>query len=118
MIQKFIFDNPTALQLWDLTPIVREKIQASGERLDLLLGYYNNRYEIEVQLDATNLSHIIRTWDTERKRYPQYDYCAVIVAEEITAKLKYIFYKTSIQQEKAFFDALGDDPEVKELMKD
>ncbi|MBR2187548.1 MAG: hypothetical protein IJ857_09435, partial [Lachnospiraceae bacterium] len=32
---------------------------------------------------------IIRTieyWDTEKKRYPQYDHCAVIVAEEITGR--------------------------------
>lgn len=89
MIQKFIFDNPTALQLGDLTPIVREKIQPSGGRLDLLLGDDNNRYEVEVQLGSTDPSHIIRTieyWDTERKRYPQYDHCAVIVAEEITAR--------------------------------
>ena len=89
MIQEFIFDNPTALQLGDLTPIVREKIQPSGGRLDLLLGDDNNRYEVEVQLGATDPSHIIRTieyWDTERKRYPQYDHCAVIVAEEITAR--------------------------------
>ena len=89
MIQKFIFDNPTALQLGDLTPIVREKIQPSGGRLDLLLGDDNNRYEVEVQLGSTDPSHIIRTikyWDTERKRYSQYDHCAVIVAEEITAR--------------------------------
>ena len=34
-------------------------------------------------------SHIIRAveyWDIERKRYPQYDHCAVIVAENITAR--------------------------------
>lgn len=34
-------------------------------------------------------SHIIRTieyWDIERKRYPQYEHCAVIVAEDITAR--------------------------------
>ena len=77
------------MQLRDLTPIVREKIQPSGERLDLLLGDDNNRYEVEVQLSATDPSHIIRTikyWDTERKRYSQYDHCAVIVAEEITAR--------------------------------
>ena len=89
MIQEFIFKNPTSLQLGDLTPIVREKIQPSGGRLDLLLGDDNNRYEVEIQLGATDPSHIIRTieyWDTERKRYPQYDHCAVIVAEDITAR--------------------------------
>ena len=47
------------------------------------------RYEVELQLGATDESHIIRTieyWDTERRRYPQYDHVAVIVAEEITAR--------------------------------
>ena len=46
-------------------------------------------YEIEIQLGATDPRHIIRTieyWDTEKKRYPQYDYCAVIVVEEITGR--------------------------------
>ena len=48
-----------------------------------------SRYEVEIQLGATDPSHIIRTieyWDTEKKRYPQYDHCAVIVAEEITGR--------------------------------
>ena len=34
-------------------------------------------------------SHIIRTieyWDIERKRYPQYEHCAVLVAEDITSR--------------------------------
>lgn len=61
-----------------------------GGRLDILLfDGDNTRYEVEVQLGATDPSHIIRTieyWDTERKRYPQYDHCAVIVAEEITGR--------------------------------
>lgn len=49
----------------------------------------NRRYEVEIQLGKTDESHIIRTieyWDIERKRYPQYDHCAVIVAEEITSR--------------------------------
>ena len=90
MIQKFIFDNPTVLGLGDLTPIQREKIQPSGGRLDILLADDSgSRYEVEIQLGATDPSHIIRTieyWDTEKKRYPQYDHCAVIVAEEITGR--------------------------------
>ena len=47
------------------------------------------RYEVEIQLGKTDASHIIRTieyWDIERKRYPQYDHVAVIVAEEITGR--------------------------------
>ena len=90
LIQGFIFNNPSVLGLGELTPIQREKIQPAGGRLDLLLADDNGtRYEIEVQLGATDPSHIIRTieyWDTERKRYPQYDHCAVIVAEEITGR--------------------------------
>ncbi len=49
----------------------------------------SRRYELELQLGQTDESHIIRTieyWDFERKRYPQYDHCAVIVAEDITGR--------------------------------
>src|SRR4029077_20223000 len=47
------------------------------------------RYEVELQLGSTDESHIIRTieyWDVERKRYPQYEHTAVIVAEDITSR--------------------------------
>ena len=90
LIQNFIFNDPSVLGLGDLTPIQREKIQPAGGRLDILLADDNGtRYEVEIQLGATDPSHIIRTieyWDTEKKRYPQYDHCAVIVAEEITGR--------------------------------
>ena len=88
-IQQFIFDNPSVLGLGEISPIRREKVQPSGGRLDLLLGDDEVRYEVEIMLGATDPSHIIRTieyWDNERKRYPQYDHCAVIVAEEITGR--------------------------------
>lgn len=90
MIQKYISDNPSVLGLGDLTTLRREKIQPSKGRLDIMLQDDNNtRFEVEVQLGATDPSHIIRTieyWDIERKRYPQYDHCAVIIAEEITSR--------------------------------
>ena len=90
MIQEFIFNDPKVLGLGDLSAIQREKIQPSGGRLDILLADDDgNRYEVEIQLGPTDPSHIIRTieyWDTEKKRYPQYDHCAVIVAEEITGR--------------------------------
>ena len=90
MIQKYISDNPAVLGLGELTTIKREKIQPSKGRIDIILqDDDNNRYEVEVQLGATDPSHIIRTieyWDVERKRSPQYDHCAVIVAEEITGR--------------------------------
>jgi len=47
------------------------------------------RYEVEIQLGPTDEAHIIRTieyWDIERKRYPQYEHCAVLVAEDITSR--------------------------------
>ena len=46
------------------------------------------RYVVEIQLGPTDETHIMRTieyWDVERKRYPQYDHCAVLVAEDITS---------------------------------
>ena len=90
-IQEFIFSNPSVLGLGDLIPIQREKTQPLGGRLDLLLADSDGvaRYEVEIQLGATDPSHIIRTieyWDTEKKRYPKYDHCAVIIAEEITGR--------------------------------
>jgi len=44
---------------------------------------------VELQLGKTDESHIFRTieyWDLERKRYPQYDHVAVLVAEDITSR--------------------------------
>lgn len=92
MIQDYIFDNPSVLGLGELQPIVKEKVQPAGGRLDMLFADEDsNRYEVELQLGATDPSHIIRTleyWDTERKRYPQYDHTAVIVAEDITSRFQ------------------------------
>lgn len=89
-IQKYIYENPSVLGLGELSGIQREKIQPAGGRIDLLMtDDENTRYEIEIQLGATDPSHIIRTieyWDIEKKRYPQYDHCAVIIAEEITGR--------------------------------
>lgn len=90
-IQEFIFNDPSVLGLGNLIPIGREKTQPMGGRLDILLSDQDGveRYEVEIQLGSTDPSHIIRTieyWDTEKKRYPQYNHCAVIVAEEITGR--------------------------------
>jgi hypothetical protein len=90
-VQARIAENPTLLGLGELVLRDKERSQPRGGRLDLLLQdpESNRRYEVELQLGATDESHIIRTieyWDLERKRYPQYDHSAVIVAEEITAR--------------------------------
>ena len=90
-LQERIAEDPTILGLGDLILKDKERVQPSGGRLDLLLqdSDSNQRYEVEIQLGSTNETHIIRTieyWDIERKRYPQYDHTAVIVAENITSR--------------------------------
>jgi hypothetical protein len=90
-VQQQIADDPSLLGLGDLLVKDKERIQAGAGRLDLLLQDPDTlkRYEVEIQLGASDESHIIRTieyWDIERKRYPQYEHAAVIVAEEITAR--------------------------------
>jgi len=90
-VQDKIADDPSILGLGDLMLLNEELIQPSGGRLDLLLYDSDNeqRYEVEIQLGRVDESHIIRTieyWDIERKRYPQYDHIAVIIAEEITGR--------------------------------
>jgi hypothetical protein len=90
-IQKLVEDDPAILGLGDLVLRDKERIQPRAGRLDLLLQDPDTkrRYEVELQLGATDETHIIRAieyWDIERKRYPQYDHCAVIVAEDITSR--------------------------------
>jgi hypothetical protein len=90
-LQKQIADDPTLLGLGDLQVIKRERIQASGGRIDFLMADFESdiRYEVEIMLGAVDESHIIRTieyWDVERQRYPTLQHCAVIVAEEITSR--------------------------------
>lgn len=90
-LQDRIGEDPSLLGLGDLVLRDRERPQAGAGRLDLLLQDVdaNRRYEVEIQLGKTDESHIIRTieyWDIERKRYPQYDHAAVIVAEDITSR--------------------------------
>lgn len=90
-IQQRIQEKPAILGLGDLVVRDVERLQPRAGRLDLLLQDIetDRRYEVELQLGSTDESHIIRTieyWDIERKRYPQYDHCAVIVAEEMTAR--------------------------------
>jgi hypothetical protein len=90
-VQDRIAEKPAILGLGDdLVLKDRERSLPHAGRLDLLLQDEDNRrYEVEVQLGATDESHIIRTieyWDDERKSKRQFDHCAVIVAEEITAR--------------------------------
>jgi len=90
-VQKLIADDPAILGLGDLVLRDQERIQPRAGRLDLLLQdrETKRRYEVELQLGSTDETHIIRTieyWDIERKRYPQYDHCAVLIAEDVTSR--------------------------------
>lgn len=90
-LQEKIAESPEILGLGELILIDKERKQPRAGRLDLLLQdpEINKRYEVEIQLGKTDESHIIRTieyWDIERKRYPQYEHCAVIIAEDITSR--------------------------------
>ncbi len=90
-VQHVIAEAPTILGLGDLILKDKERIHPKAGRLDLLLqdAESKRRYEVEVQFGKVDESHIIRTieyWDIERKRYPQYDHCAVIIAEDITSR--------------------------------
>jgi len=86
-----IVENPSLLGLGEVEVRGRQRAQPRSGRLDLLLEDTESRqrYEVEIQLGKTDESHIIRAieyWDIERKRYPQYDHCAVLVAEDITSR--------------------------------
>lgn len=90
-VQDIIADDPSILGLGDLILRDRERIHPRAGRLDLLLQDPESlkRYEVELQLGSTDEAHIIRCieyWDIERKRYPQYEHCAVLVAEDITSR--------------------------------
>jgi hypothetical protein len=90
-VQARIAEDPSILGLGDLVLKDKERNLPRGGRLDLLFqdAESNTRYEVEIMLGGTDESHIIRTieyWDLEKKRYPQYDHYAVIVAEDITSR--------------------------------
>ncbi len=90
-LQDIIAEDPSILGIGDVILKDKERIHAGAGRLDLLLQEADGhgRYEVEIQLGATDESHIIRTieyWDIEKRKYPQYDHTAVIIAEDITSR--------------------------------
>ena len=85
-LQDVIYANPEKLGLGNLVTVRKEKSQSNGGRLDILLKdpTDNTMYEVEVMLGDTDPSHIIRTieyWDNEKRRYPQRQHFAVLIAE-------------------------------------
>lgn len=90
-LQDQIWGNPAALGLGDLDAVSKERRQNAGGRLDILLKdpQDDSMYEVEVMLGETDETHIIRTieyWDNEKRRWPQRQHYAVLVAEQITRR--------------------------------
>ncbi|MDZ4204297.1 MAG: hypothetical protein U1C46_05705 [Bacteroidales bacterium] len=85
-LQDIIYANPEKLGLGNLVAIRKEKRQSKGGRLDILLKdpADNTMYEVEIMLGETDPSHIIRSieyWDNEKRKYPQRQHFAVLIAE-------------------------------------
>src|SRR5580704_11237617 len=90
-LQNQISDNPNCLGLGELETIAKERQQSSGGRLDILLKNPDDdsMYEVEVMLGETDETHIIRTieyWDNEKRKWPQRQHFAVLVAEHINRR--------------------------------
>ena len=90
-LQQLITSDPGILGLGNVDVRDVERRQFRAGRLDLLLEDPDNevRYVVELQLGPTDESHIIRTieyWDLEKRRFPNYDHVAVIVAEDVTSR--------------------------------
>ena len=90
-LQDQIYNNPNCLGLGELDAIDKERRQSSGGRLDILLKNPedDSMYEVECMLGETDESHIIRTieyWDNEKRKWPQRQHYAVLIAESITRR--------------------------------
>jgi len=90
-IQDRIADDPSILGLGDLRVYARERVLPGSGRVDFVLEdpETDRRYVVEIQLGATDPSHIVRTleyWDIERRRHPRYEHVAVLIAEDITGR--------------------------------
>jgi|SRR5258708_7645143 hypothetical protein len=90
-LEQHIESDPTILRLGDVAIIERQRRQEKAGRLDLLLedDSGDKRYEVELMLGSTDESHLIRTieyWDIERRKWPGYEHCAVLIAEDVTTR--------------------------------
>jgi len=96
-LQDKVEEDPSILGLGNLEVLEREHTQSSGGRIDFLLRNEDGDtfYEVEIQLGKTDPSHIIRTieyWDNQKRRYPNQDHRAVLVAEDITNRFFNVVY--------------------------
>jgi hypothetical protein len=100
-LQDQIYQNPTCLGLGQLEAIAKERQQSSGGRLDILLKNPEDdaMYEVEVMLGETDETHIIRTieyWDNEKRRWPQRQHFAILVAEHINRRFFNVIHLLSL----------------------
>src|SRR2546426_6973029 len=89
-LQDQIYKNPACLGLGELDALAKERSQVGG-RLDILLkdSEDDTMYEVEVMVGETDETHIIRTieyWDNEKRRWPQRQHIAVLIAEQINRR--------------------------------
>ncbi len=90
-----IAEDPAVLGLGPLQLKEAERRQPDSGRLDLLLERGIRRYVLELTLGAVDESHILRCieyWDSERRRFPHYEHCAVLVAEDITPRMLHVLH--------------------------
>ncbi len=90
-LQNQIWENPSCLGLGDIESVSKERTISSGGRLDMLLKnpVDDSMFEVEVMLGDTDPSHIIRTieyWDLIKRKWPQRQHYAVLIAEQITKR--------------------------------
>lgn len=99
-LQEQIATSPSILGLGDLSLLSKERQQNTGGRLDILLKdpQDDSMYEVEVMLGETDETHIIRTieyWDNEKRRWPQRQHYAVLVAEQVTRRFFNVIHMLS-----------------------
>jgi hypothetical protein len=90
-LERYIEGDPTVLRLGEVVVIEHQRRQEKAGRLDLLLedDSGDKRYEVELMLGSADESHLIRTveyWDIERRKWPGYEHCAVLIAEDVTTR--------------------------------
>lgn len=91
VIQQSIADDPSVLGLGDLVLKDKERLQPALAdwifcfRIGIPVEDMKLRCNSERLTKVTSLEQI-EYWDIERKRYPQYEHCAVIIAEDITSR--------------------------------
>jgi len=85
--------DPSILGRGDVVLADKERRRPRPGRIDLLLHDAETlrRFAVELQLGHTDEAQVIRaieSWDVERKRHPEYEYAAVVIAEEITPRFR------------------------------